>query len=270
MNRIIADDLQLRAYIPNILVTVDGEQTLFEKISSQLSASEEWLEARILGSLYVDVCEGVYPDIFVAASTFIANDALGWMLGHLDIVLTPNGFGVVANNTIAPASKERVAALKKNISSVKGRALDTLLHHLCQIDAWRTSSQFEWHTSSWIQSLSDAEYSFSKFLSLRRSAMPYEMEIAERWIGQELSIKLRKLLAQPNLTYPVGYVVEAINNIVIRATQEHRLDIRALSMVVDIIRHYKDVFPEWFASDVAKLFDPPIFENKRSSGGYFF
>ena len=29
-------------------------------------------------------------------------------------------------------------------------------------------------------------------------------------------------------------------------------------------------FPEWHNSDTAKLFSPPIFENKKSNKGYWF
>lgn len=48
-------------------------------------------------------------------------------LPTLDLVATPNGFGVVSNNNIAPASKERVAALRESLRQYKSDCKDQCL-----------------------------------------------------------------------------------------------------------------------------------------------
>ena len=40
--------------------------------------------------------------------------------------------------------------------------------------------------------------------------------------------------------------------------------------IVNFIRNNPEEFPEWHNSDTAKLFSPPIFENKKSNKGYWF
>ena len=40
---LIANDAQVRQFIPNALITVEGEKSLFDKIASFLETSEEWL-----------------------------------------------------------------------------------------------------------------------------------------------------------------------------------------------------------------------------------
>ena len=47
----------------------------------------------------------------VTMARIVAFDAFRSAIPHLDIILTPNGFGIVNNSNIAPASKERVERL---------------------------------------------------------------------------------------------------------------------------------------------------------------
>ena len=59
-----------------------------------------------------------------------------------------------------------------------------------------------------------------------------------------------------------GQVVDLLNGGSIR--------MRDLIDVVNHIRCNPDLFPEWHASETAKLFSPPIFENKNENKGYWF
>lgn len=47
----------------------------------------------------------------VTMARIVAFDAFRSAIPHLDIILTPNGFGIVNNSNIAPASKKRVERL---------------------------------------------------------------------------------------------------------------------------------------------------------------
>ena len=47
----------------------------------------------------------------------VAFDAFRNAVPHLDLILTPNGFGIVNNSNIAPASKERVERLIASLLS---------------------------------------------------------------------------------------------------------------------------------------------------------
>lgn len=272
MNKIINSNDQLKAYFPNVMIEDEGEATLFDKVAPQLTLSEAWLRINILGDVvYNELFRGLHDALFVQASSFIVNDAMSKSLSSLDVILTPNGFGVVSNNTIAPASKDRVEALKKSLTLNAGRAIEAIYKELANIEVWQNSRQFEWFTNSFYQSISDAEYDWKRFLSLRQAAAPSEMEISDRWLGPELSATLKKVLAtHPDAPYPLGHVARSVGNIVVRATQEYKLDRRALASLVDIIRNDSNSFPEWHASAVAQLFTPPLFENKKTSGGYFF
>ena len=87
---LITSDTDLRQYIPNTLVTVSGEQTLFDKLQVELQLSEAWIVRTF------SVVEST-----PTACKVLATDAFLRAVPSLDLVLTPNGFGVISNNTIA-------------------------------------------------------------------------------------------------------------------------------------------------------------------------
>jgi hypothetical protein len=45
---------------------------------------------------------------------------------------------------------------------------------------------------------------------------------------------------------------------------------RLLPDIVEKMRSREDEFPQWHRSHVAKLFSPPVFENKKDNKGYWF
>lgn len=55
---------------------------------------------------------------------------------HLDLVLTPTGFGIVSNQNTAPASADRVNRLLVAVRNAKDDAFDNLLDRLRGDDRW--------------------------------------------------------------------------------------------------------------------------------------
>jgi hypothetical protein len=60
---------------------------------------------------------------------------------QLDLVLTPTGFGVVQNNQVAPASKQRVDALIGQLRDALLTASGMLLEELCKVSEWGDTYQ---------------------------------------------------------------------------------------------------------------------------------
>lgn len=40
--------------------------------------------------------------------------------------------------------------------------------------------------------------------------------------------------------------------------------------LVNIIREHEEIFIAWHSSDIAKLYSPAVFRNKKQAGGYWF
>lgn len=75
----------------------------------------------------------------VCAARYICISAYDRAIPHLDLVLTNDGFAVVSNDNLAPASAERVERLRKCVKAQADDALDELIDALRGCDRWRTS-----------------------------------------------------------------------------------------------------------------------------------
>lgn len=91
---------------------------------------------------YLDKARNVIkiPDDYAGdalVEAYVYRQAAWQALPHLDLVLTDNGFAVVSNGNLAPASRDRVAALQERLREEKADARDLLLMDLCRNNAWR-------------------------------------------------------------------------------------------------------------------------------------
>ena len=66
-------------------------------------------------------------DVKDAAEAFVCHSASYEAIPALDLIATPNGFAVVNNQNLAPASKERVAALREAYRQSKSRYTSGLI-----------------------------------------------------------------------------------------------------------------------------------------------
>lgn len=58
-----------------------------------------------------------------------------------DIIMTDNGFGVVSNDNIAPASQTRVDAMERELTYRRDYALHNIVNRLRQVEGWAESLQ---------------------------------------------------------------------------------------------------------------------------------
>lgn len=277
MAKIISDDATLRKYIPNVFDTVDGESSLFDKLLPFIDLAEDWLKNNLLGATVFDkMAESDAIDPMVAG--FIASDAFACAIPSLDVVLTPNGFGIVNTNNVAPASKERIDRLITSLFTLKGKYLTRLIKSVRQYSDWHDSEQCKWFALSLIQELSDIYYNvpsgtvvqdhWAEFIRIREIASHFENEIANGWISPELYRRLASNFATNNNEDAV--LTDRLRNVLFNAIRAGFINKRALDDIVDFIRKSPDTYPEWHSSETSKLFTPPTFENSKASGGYFF
>lgn len=71
--------------------------------------------------------------------TLVAIDAFLSVFRQLDLVLTPTGFGIVSNDTLSPASQQRVDALEHQLRTALCRARAMTVHLLRSAD-WGTTA----------------------------------------------------------------------------------------------------------------------------------
>lgn len=277
MAKIITDDTTLRKYIPNVFATVDDECSLYDKILPFIDVAEDWLKNNLLGNTVFDkMAESETLDPVVPG--FIVTDAFAAAIPSLDVVLTPNGFGIVNTNNVAPASKERIERLITSLSNLKGKHLTRLMQYVRKDPDWHDTEQCKWIALSLVQELSDIYYNvpagavvydhWNEFLRIREIASPIENEIANGWVSPELYHRLAYNMATDNNEDVI--LTDRLRKVVFNAIRAGFINKRILDDIVDFIRKSPEKYPEWHNSETSKLFTPPTFENTKEAGGYFF
>ena len=111
---------------------------IYDKIKPALDDTIRNTEMYILGPVGIKAVDAPdAPDVLVTVvKEYICLTAFLKELRKLDVVLTSTGFGVVSNNTTAPASKSRVDALEMSLRLSRERARGKMLCLLCNVEGW--------------------------------------------------------------------------------------------------------------------------------------
>lgn len=99
-----------------------------------------------------------------------------------------------------------------------------------------------------------------------------EDRMADEYLSPELLEHLRHQLctAPAEITGAETKVLKQVRSEIINMLNGFPPNREHLFSIVNFIRQHEDEFPLWHASDTAKLFTPPIFENKKRAAGYWF
>ena len=280
MAKLINNDDTLRQYIPNVFATVKGEVSLFDKVKVDIDLAENWvIETFVSTKTFNTIC-GYADDnpIRIITAKLIASEALRRAIPSLDLVLTPNGFGVISNQNVAPASKERVDRLIASLADYRDECIDNLLSALGGESQWLTSSQASFFGETLFPDLAITDQvkgkgtgsKWERYLALRPMILDIEASLAEEFFSPELMVRLRNEVLRKTHTADLARVINAIRGQVVDLLNGGSIRMRDMIDVVNHIRRFPDLFPEWHASETAKLFSPPIFKNKKEANGYFF
>ncbi len=274
--KIIKTNEMLRRYVPNVLREVAGETNLFDKVYPALASAEEWLEDEIVGEKMMDVLSEADESnrLYLTAARVVACKAMADAVPMLDLILTPNGFGVVSNANIAPASKERVDRLISSLSSLWERLAADLLDRLRGEKEWqRSAQQMRWAKLL----LSPAELAtyvpntlpISTYAERRAEMAAIEDAIADEFLGSEYFQALHDEWWSDNVpTDDLRIVNDAINAIT-QSLKAGAPRLGALVPTVDLIRNNPDDYPLWHATTISKVYSHEPFSNNKKNHGYF-
>ena len=82
-----------------------------------------------------------------------AAEAMRHAVPQLDLILTPNGFGIVSNQNVIPASKERIERLLLSLEKQRDDALAVILTVLPDAHHWTASEQFNYFAATMFTTL---------------------------------------------------------------------------------------------------------------------
>lgn len=278
---IIANNTELQHALPNQIVVVEGEDNLFDKIKAGLTLCERHLTIELLGDdVYSLVIRNRNSTLWSMCATVISCWTLYLEIPALDLVLTPNGFGIVQNSNVVPASKERVERLRTAMIERRDHALSSLLQTLRCVDEWQNSSQQLNWARSLLQDIHLAqqwkdrkEYvgEWEALMAMRTAAEEPQQMLAEKYISNEVMERVclhmsmdpdnsEGILNDTRLgSRLVGQLMKVLNG--------GKPDFKRLFLIVNYLRENDS---DWQSSDVAELYAVPAFQNEKKSPGYFF
>ena len=273
MNLITSDE-QLRMLIPHVFATVEGEPTLFEILYPFLDTAEQW-------AVDTFVSEDVFPQLSeseVAPLTkLVAYHAYMSAVPSLDLVLTPNGFGIVSNTNVIPASKERVERLLVSLETERDRNINQLILRLSSRPEWRESQQSKYFAStmfpflSLCQRLAIREHIWDSYQKLHDRLIKIEAVLADTYFSHEqMTVFRNHVITQLRTAKPLEeQVIRTLQSLEMMLVSDMQVHPQSFYDLVNIIREHEEVFPAWHSSSVAALYTPKVFENKKNSGGYW-
>ena len=281
--RLITNDAQLRRYMPNVFATAQGETPLYDKVLPWLETAERWLFSQFVGDGYADSFLALDENepVRLTAVCVVTHEAMLRAVPSLDLVLTPNGFGIVNNQNVAPASRDRVARLIASLETSRDNSIEQLIGYLFRIEEWWQSTIRQWFTATLFPNIDLAnlcgfnDHRWANYLGLRSKCIDLEQRIAEEFVSPEQLAVLREEVFSMSWDFSLTasshtQIIERLRSVIVSALQGNTLNIQSLRDIVDFMRKHDEQFPEFRSSRTYKLFEPPIFENKKRNHGYFF
>ena len=123
-----------------ILVATSSHAEVFESVEPHFEEVYDRLVQQMLGSSGETALE-TSDRLLRATTKAVCLGAFLEVVRHLDLVLTPTGFGVVANGEVSPASSSRVEALVEQCRLAYIRAEGEMLTWLTVTQGWGGSEQ---------------------------------------------------------------------------------------------------------------------------------
>lgn len=281
--KLITTDEQLRLLIPNVLATVEGEPTLIEKLYPYLETAEQWaIDTFVPETIFDEIAEadslGANERFRFPLEKLVVCHAYMTAIPSLDLVLTPNGFGIVSNQNVVPASRERVDALINSFESQRDAAIEALIYRLSSRTDWQESAPSRYFASTMFpflnlcRRLAIREHLWDSYQQLHERLIKIENVLADTYFSQEQMEVFRTLVITQGRTAKQleGQVIRSLQSYELQLLTDIQVHPQCYYDLVNIIREHEEVFPAWHSSTVAELYKPKIFENKKKSSAYWF
>lgn len=282
---IISSDEQLRSIIPNLQRASASETPWVSRLDPFLQEAEGILEQYLCP---VDILPEEALDV---AARFVAFCAWRRAIPALDVVATASGFGVVSNQTVAPASKERVEAAVRAATVTESRAACTLLYMLWQNENWREAPVSARYNSIFPHPERFARFcgkdelgnlrnisAFDLFLELQPRIRTAEIVIS-KIISRAAMRALRSVAAKDAMRQPVCeeslYLLDLVSAMAAKNIGGLNIPPRDIADLYDImdgtIEDDADgIVAAWRNSAIFRAYKSNSFQNEKNSPGFFF
>ena len=175
-----------------ILVATSSHSEVYDSVKKHFGGAYNAIRMNFLGEIGEKAID-TNDDLKQSVVNAVCLGAFLEVVRHLDLVLTPTGFGVVANSEVSPASSGRVEALIEQCRLANIKAQDLMLAHLCDIPGWGSTMQAQ-------QSIQTVVWSIEEYCYLtRQTSITTKDWTAKLAAMQEADSTLRKLISDEEM-----------------------------------------------------------------------
>lgn len=174
---------------------------------------------------------------------------------------------------MAAASRERVDALITSIETQRDIAIDQLLRRISTREEWQDSTQGRYFMATMFPYLNIcmkmgiSEHAWEAYQRLHERLIKIETVLADTYFSHEqMKVFRHHVITQWRSATPLEeQVIRSLQSYELQLLTDIQVHPQCYFDLVNIIREHEEVFPAWHASDVAPLYTPKVFENKKKS-----
>ena len=264
-----------------IPTAINSDDYLFQDAQQHIENANRWVRNQFIGEDLYDGFDKLDSDIQSQLNFIVANKAFYDLIPSLDLILTPNGFGIVRTDNVAPASADRVKNLLDRTYLNWSTQFEQLLIELLTSDKllprFRKSQVFKLLTDSLFITSSDLTIYAGVANATREDLEKLAPKIAmcELTLKRKISVEYyEELLAKVRvnaLTESDKMVLPQFKRTIGMDLQgNHHAVIGYMDSVMDFIEKNPDLYPTYIESNTYKNKSKQYFKNEKDSSGFFF
>ncbi len=258
-----------------VLAATSATAEVFDMMEDPIAVSTTKLKSTVFGTVidFEALPEVVVEDV----ERFICLDAFYDAMPGLDLVLTSTGFGIVNNQNLSPASRDRVETLRKSIRQAADDAMDAIISGLIGNKDWANSAYGKLLISSLYYSASQLRDYAGKPEAHRSDLIALRPVIseAEEIIYRNISAVLFEYLLEQTRaktlteyeTLLVWMLCKAVGFFVNQQSQAFK---RELDNAVNFLEGNIDKFSVYQESEAYKVKHFEWYKNEKDDSCYFW
>ena len=255
-----------------VLSATSSTAHVFEMLQPHLADTEQQLKSELFGSFDYTSVAGLEA----TAVRLVCLRTYYEQIPHLDLVLTPTGFGVVSNENVVPASPDRVKALRQQVKDACDDALDEAILSMLGTD-WVKTVSGHIHTNSLYITAKDLR-SYAGMPDAHRSGLLerlVQIAEAEEYIRRVVSAEFFDVLldmVRSNKVNDVHHLLvyelkEAIGAWLSGSKNVFRMKV---DNVINRMEIHVDDYPAYKDSEAYKVKHFEHYQNAKDDATYFF
>ena len=262
--------------------TMHPDDSIYMTLVPYLNEEYTRIQNNLLGTVVAStIDDGNNQDLYIAVGNLTCLSAVCRHLRGMDLVLTENGFGIVSNANIVPASQQRVDALQQECLNNFDFATDRVLDLLIATPDWYTTRQAR--TS--IATLFEMRRFLHEYAGKPDGAGSHDAWLSAKRLAFEADIIVRDLISsaqmdallvmeryhsddKPIADAPAS-AIELIRRFMGSYVSGNKND-NLLNEVYDYMEANLDAFPEYAASSQYKAMHYENYQNTEESSVYIF